>query len=273
MIVAVPLAACTATGHEAGQEQQTPVGGPVGTPTETTTETPLTGTPPTATDHPPPEEPVDGVPDAAWAYLEAMASADPSHREAGLALAAPDSAAAAYARFQLAQAEALHGQEVPVVDATVQPAGDALRVCHDADCVTFADFQVASSELSAFTIDGRDVGSRVVAGGAAAELGPATVEVDSALLASTENSLSVALRLQGGAEAVDLNIYVSRYLQHDGSEFTAGDATGPVELAPGETAVALLVFYEADLGGTVTVEASSIDGSQAYTAQLDVPAA
>lgn len=195
------------------------------------------------------------------AFFEALASNDVATMESASRLAAPESMAALYLQHQTALAVALRdgGTEAHPADR-LEVKGDAFETCATSkgqeECATYGAIETKGSQVSSFTVDGKDLRGRLLAGGPkwfrVGDL--AEVRVITAYQ-GVKGDLFIALDLRNttsqGSVAVESR---TAYRTPEGRQVQLGGQSGPTSVQPDSTAHLAVAFSAADLGGDLRLQ-------------------
>lgn len=206
------------------------------------------------------------------AYFEAFATQKPSEMKKGQSFAAEGSIAEAYLTHQTALANSdLDGgkQSSP---AEVSRVDDGYQICQDDSdrCTVYADITANGAKLASFTVDGRELGNRLLIGdGEKREVGSvATVELISAYKAQA-NDLFVVFWMKAQTDGVAIE-HRTAYLSKNGRQRQLGGWQGPTSLLENSTGTYTVLFPGASLGGTLHLELFAEDGGSLSTASIDI---
>lgn len=226
---------------------------------------------PTPTDEPAAAE--DGS-QSVTEYLSAMVSGDIATMETMHDHAAEGSPAETYADFQIGLARAQRQSGISLEGGSTREVEGGVEMCSGGSCSTFSDFEVTNGELMAFTVDGNPIGDRLVSGGETINASGVTGTLVAAYQAVSSNNFIVVTDVENGRDdQINLNIYSTEYVDEGGTQSTATDALGAIELRSGSTATVAVFFEGATPGGTVYLDGSSADFGESFELQLSVPTA
>lgn len=197
------------------------------------------------------------------AYFGAVASYDVDRLAKAEDIAADDSPAQEYARYQQLYATASTAGGNPLPSAEAEPADGGFKACIDAgegeECATWADLQGEDGRLSDFTVNGSDVKDALVSLEDQPPIdvdGLFTVQPTYAYRSPPLQVLFVLVSVT--ATDVPLEVLSRRavYVEQD-TVLTGVDSRGPTGVDPGQSQTVILAFAEAKdtaLDGQVTFD-------------------
>jgi hypothetical protein len=210
----------------------------------------------------PEDEPTTSVQHSAGlhSFFDGLASHRPARLREARSLTEPGSAAHKYASFELALAAARHDDGVRAPKARVVTTDPGYDVCGPAPgrrrCFQFTDLQVRGDHVVGFDVDGDDVADNLSVGSGRPEDLEAggSVEFLSSYLQPSTGDYWVLFRVRADREPIRLNLGRARYARVGGEVLRPVTRTQHQVVAAGRAMTAVLVFPEADVGGTVQLD-------------------
>lgn len=211
--------------------------------------------------------------DAAVDYIESLGSASDTRITSAAELAAPGSAAEAYAQYQAAQAQAaIQGGRPPVAQEVDVQSDGSIEACYPDDfndateeCITFDDF-VATPDglLTEFSVQGNPIVGRVVGTtGAEGSASGGTARLLGALQYNTQSGFGIALAITAGPDGLTTpGPSSSSYIDPSGAQFSAdtSSSTYPLnEVRAGATATVVWAFAGGAPGGRLVFDLCTPD--------------
>lgn len=200
------------------------------------------------------------------AFLNDLAADSPTALRRAQRITAPSSPASGYLAIRLGLASAQgRTEEVPHELVRLDNGHDlCVRTSGPPSCVRVADFTGTSRKIAGFTLEGAELGERMVLGDETAETGdeiPVEAELTGAFESVQAPYLLVVLtlkapqtqpiRVRGGA----------RYTTSDGRRLPPSKGfAGPRRLAAGQLGHYAFSVARAQLGGTLEVHVTGLDG-------------
>jgi hypothetical protein len=251
---------------------------------------------PEATVTPPGEQPVDedtptttadegdaasGIPDAARAYFDALASEDLSKMGAMLDNSVEGSPAALYATHQIATLRGLgvqFGTTMEVGDDTIALTtitGYDNSGTEQTETTTFGQFTVEGGKLSGFNVNDTPVAERIRAGGEPVTVDGVSVRVVTAYQSALGNLILNVDVTNGRQGPIELSEFEWVLVTPDGRQVSpAQDAVNmsPGTVQPGATAGRIAAFEQVGLGGTLRFVAFADDFITEVRFDVPVPA-
>ncbi|MEV5001997.1 hypothetical protein [Nocardioides sp. LML1-1-1.1] len=214
------------------------------------------------------------------AFFEALASSDVTQMEDVRSLAAPGSVAALYLEHQTALSVALRDGGSEAYDPErLTKKGDGFESCSTADkkdekksCSTYGDIQSDGDKISSFTVNGKDLRNRLLAGGKkrfkAGDL--AEIRLVTAYQ-SVNGDLYVALDLRnttsGAAVAVESR---TAYRTPEGRQVQLAGQSGPTSVQADSMAHIALAFAAAEVGGELNLQLF-VESGGSQSAEVRIP--
>lgn len=206
------------------------------------------------------------------AYFAAVASYDPQLLKDATEDTEPGSPAASYAGYLAAYAQAAIDGGSPVPGAEVRATSDGYKACGGTggpqDCVEWADFEGHGGKLVDFTTNGERLDDRLVAGdGTPVSAGAlAQVTMDYAYQSVQSGDLFVVVDVHATDDVTVLSD-AATYRRPAGSPLHADRYVGRTGAPAGDAATVVLVFAQAEVGGTVDLTLVGAD-QHSETVQL-----
>ncbi len=252
---------------------------------------------PDSTVTPPGEEPADedtstttadegdaanGIPDAAHAYFEALASEDLSQMGTMLDHSVEGSPAALYATHQIANLRALGGATlgttIDVTDdaiALISVTGYANDGTEQTETVTYRGFTVEGDKLTGFHVNDTPVADRIRAGGEPVTVEGVSVRVVTAYYTARGDLMLNVDVTNGRAGAIELSDFEWLFVTGDGRQVSPSQNVvnmSPGTVQPGATAGRIVAFEQVGLGGTLRFVAFADDFVTDVRFDVPVPA-
>lgn len=209
-------------------------------------------------------------------YFELIATNDPEEMEKAIALAAPKSLAAGYAKHQAA----VHGAELDGGSETAADVlteeGNAYIACPEGEgdqvCTKWAKVETAGGRVANFTVNDQPISGRLTVGSGdkvrVGNLGSA--EFVSAYRSLAGKALFVNLVAQSRNRKISISSFSATYREPGGKQVTASNAFGPTELDADSNTRVTLVFARAKVGGVVTVDFQDAKTYDTATAKIKI---
>lgn len=203
--------------------------------------------------------------DSVDALFEALASNDVAEMTDALELVAPGSVAELYLKHQAAVTQAyLDGGDVEEPDALTEEDGKYTSCYADEedDCVVWADVEAGGDRVANFTVDGKALDSRLLAGSNKKFniAGLAEVRLVSAY-ETAAGALAVVIQVRNiGKSKVAVEAGTS-YRSAEGRQSEASGVSGPTSLQPDSLANFGLSFPNGKIGGELRLELYQEEGS------------
>jgi hypothetical protein len=229
-----------------------------------------------------PAETAEGIPDAARAYFEALASEDLSRMGAMLDSSVEGSPAALYATHQIATVRAAGGSPL---GSTTRTEGNAIVVesttgydaegVEQTESVTYRGFAREGDKLTGFVVNDTPVADRIRAGGEPVTVDGVTVRIVTAYQ-TARGDLTLNVDTTNGRQGVlNVSSYEWALVTPDGRQVALSQnfccPADPV-IQPGATAGYMAAFEQVGLGGTLRYVAFADDYVTEVRFDVPVPA-
>lgn len=214
---------------------------------------------------------------AAKQYMEAFASDDATKMATMVELAEPGSAAHTYALHQKALAEAFRASGTPSQPQSLTVEGGSIILCamgEQADCGTYSDFKaLPNGRLESFTVNGLDIGSRLLPSGerAPVSIGGVEVELVSAYRTAQSDKLIITATATNASEGqVTLASYDADYVTAAGQQAKATAHVGLTDIQAGASTPFAVVVDAVDAGGVLSIEVFTSDFDTIGTLRIPI---
>ncbi|MCE5290830.1 MAG: hypothetical protein LLG14_16550 [Nocardiaceae bacterium] len=205
-------------------------------------------------------------------YFKAIASNDASEVDSAMGTAAPGSIADVYLKYSSASNNAYQDAGRTFKPGKVTAKGDSWQYCDTTNvCVDYADIKASGDKIASFTVSGKDIKDRLLAGsGTTVNVGDlGEVQVLVSYQGAISNSLYITFRIKSGSAPIGLN-YETAYRSAEGRQTQPSDRVGPSTLQPNSTAYYMLVIPKSTLGGDLLLGLYATDSSGGRD-QVNIP--
>lgn len=213
-------------------------------------------------------------------YFRALSSQRPSEMQRMVRLSAPNSPARTYAQVQIAYAAAQRAEmgsagpprTMEVADGEIETCTEPVGVyAEDAEqCFQFSGFETTEGKLASFKAGGKTIDKRLAKGGQTIEVGGTEVTLLGAYHSAEADLLIVAFEAEPGDQQISVEWYSAEYIDPDGATVASIAAYGPDPLRKGRQNIAVAMFEQTPVGGTVVLPGYDADYSTLPELQFDL---